>query len=103
MVARVVVLPSEIEIEVDDGETLMAAAVRQGYRWPTVCGGQGTCRTCFVRVEAGAEHCSPISPFEKEGIDALREPADGVTRLACQVGIAGDGVRVFKRGVRPRR
>jgi ferredoxin, 2Fe-2S len=103
VVARVVVLPSGVEIQVEDGEKLMAAAVRQGYRWPTVCGGQGTCRTCFVRVEAGAELCSPIGSLEKEGIDALREPADGVTRLACQVEIAADGVRVFKRGVRPRR
>ena len=35
--------PAGVDIPVDDGETLMAAAVRAGYRWPTVCGGQAQC------------------------------------------------------------
>lgn len=96
-------MPSGVEIDVAPGETLMAAAQRLGYRWPTICGGQGTCRTCFVELQAGADRCSAISELEREGIEALKKPLDGLTRLACQVRIDGDGVTVLKRGVRPAR
>ena len=56
---RVEVWPSGVELAVRDGEDLFSAAQRLGYRWPTVCGGKATCRTCFVQVEQGAENCSP--------------------------------------------
>ncbi|MGH3629739.1 MAG: 2Fe-2S iron-sulfur cluster-binding protein [Sciscionella sp.] len=94
-------MPAGIDIEVADGESLMAAAERQGYRWPTVCGGQGTCQTCFVEVLGGADSCSKIGALEHEGIAALRRPTDGGIRLACQLRILGNGVTVLKRGVRP--
>lgn len=93
--------PAGIELAVEDGETLFGAAVREGYRWPTICGGQGTCRTCFVRIQEGTEHCSPIGPLEEEGIHALRQPLDGSVRLACQLRVTGP-VTVTKSGVRRR-
>jgi ferredoxin, 2Fe-2S len=98
---RVAVRPSGAEIEVLDGEDVFSAARRLGYRWPTVCGGKGTCRTCFLEVDEGAENCSPVGPHEREGIQALRQPVDGRTRLACQLRIVGP-VTVTKRGVRRR-
>ena len=98
---RVAVLPSGVELDVGDGEDVFAAAVRLGYRWPTVCGGKGTCRTCFVEVDEGAENCSPMGPLEREGIQALRRPVDGRTRLACRLRVAGP-VTVTRRGVRRR-
>jgi 2Fe-2S ferredoxin len=97
----VLVRPAEIELAVEGGETLFQAAERAGYRWPTICGGQGTCRTCFVRVHEGAEHCSEIDPLEAEGIGALRQPLDGTVRLACRLRVSGP-VTVTKRGVRRR-
>lgn len=100
MTATVRVLPAGVEIEVDEGESLMSAARRQGYRWPTVCEGLGTCRTCFVEVRAGSDRCSPIDQLEEEGISALRKPLDGQTRLACQVKMSGGEVTVHKLGVR---
>ncbi|KUO09373.1 2Fe-2S iron-sulfur cluster-binding protein [Streptomyces sp. DSM 15324] len=101
MTHRVRVTPSGAELDVLDGEDLFTAAQRLGYRWPTVCGGQGTCRICFVQVEAGAENCSPVGPLEREGIEALRRTADGVVRLACRLRVEGP-VTVTKRGVRRR-
>lgn len=95
------VQPSGIELELEPGETLMDAARRSGYRWPTVCGGQGTCRTCYVLVQDGAEHCSSVSAFEAEGIDAIRRPVSGEVRLACQLGVRGGSTTVEKRGVKP--
>ena len=94
------VLPSGVDIEVGAGETVMAAAQRVGYRWPTVCGGQGTCRTCFAGVQARPEQCSAIGELEREGLEALKEPTTGDVRLACQLHIDGPGVVLFKRGVR---
>ncbi|WP_055716138.1 2Fe-2S iron-sulfur cluster-binding protein [Streptomyces torulosus] len=101
MTHRVAVRPSDVELDVLDGEDVFSAAGRLGYRWPTVCGGQGTCRTCFVRIEEGAENCSPVDPLEREGIEALRMPVDGLTRLACRLRVEGP-VTVIKRGVRRR-
>jgi ferredoxin len=95
------VLPSGVEIEVAAGETVMAAAQRAGYRWPTVCGGQGMCRTCTAEVRECPERCSAIGELEREGIEALKRPTTGDTRLACQVEVTGPGVVLFKRGVRP--
>lgn len=94
------VCPSNVEIAVHPGETVMAAAQRAGYRWPTVCGGEGTCRTCYLEVADGLDNCSTVDQLEEEGIAALKRPNDGRTRLACQLHIAGD-VTVVKRGVRP--
>jgi 2Fe-2S ferredoxin len=97
----VAVRPAGLEMEVLDGEDLFSAAHRLGYRWPTVCGGHGTCRTCFVQVDEGADNCSPVGPLEREGIEALRRPVDGRTRLACQLRVVGP-VTVTRRGVRRR-
>ncbi|MGQ0625688.1 MAG: 2Fe-2S iron-sulfur cluster-binding protein [Sporichthyaceae bacterium] len=96
----VVVQPAQIQLDPEPGETVFLAAGRQGYRWPTICGGLGTCRTCLMLVDQGQENCSPIGDLEAEGLDALQEPRDGVRRLACQTRVSGDVV-VTKRGVKP--
>jgi 2Fe-2S ferredoxin len=96
----VLVQPAGIRLVPGSGETVFAAAQRSGYRWPTVCGGLGTCRTCVMVVEEGREYCSSIGELEAEGLDALKEAKDGVHRLACQTSVSGDVV-VHKRGVKP--
>jgi ferredoxin len=95
----VLVRPADVRLDPEPGETVFLAAGRQGYRWPTVCGGLGTCRTCLMVVEEGRENCSPIEDLEAEGLDALKEPRNGVRRLACQTRVSGDVV-VTKRGVK---
>jgi ferredoxin len=96
----VTVQPAGVLLDPKPGETVFTAARRSGYRWPTVCGGLGTCRTCVMVVEAGRENCSPIADWEAEGLAALKEAHDGVHRLACQTRVTGDVV-VTKRGVKP--
>lgn len=101
--ARVTVLPLGVEIEVEDGETVFHAAIAQGYRWPTVCEGLGSCRTCFMRVVDGGEHLAEPDDWEQEGLEDIAErSADGGhrVRLACQAAIHGDAV-VRKTGVKP--
>jgi 2Fe-2S ferredoxin len=98
--SRVRVLPSGIVMEAAAGESLLAAAQRQGLTWPTLCGGEASCRTCYVVVEAGAEHLPPPSDLEQRGIDDLaRVVRAGEIRLACQAVPTGD-LTVTRRGVR---
>ena len=95
--------PAGIEFSVEAGQTVMAAATDAGLRWPTVCGGLGTCRTCFMSVEDDAgENLSPVEPWEQEGLDDIRMTASGAggeIRLACQARPLADVV-VRKTGVR---
>ena len=97
---RVVVEPTQIELEVVDGETIYAAALRLGYKWPTICGGLGTCSTCWVSVNVAPENLSEMSAYEREGLMRLGAlEGRGSVRLACQAKPLGD-VTVTKRGVR---
>lgn len=98
---RIRVEPAGVDIDADDGQTLMEAATVAGYYWPTVCGGKGTCRTCFAVVTGGSEHLSPVAPWEAEGLDSLALPPGrrAAVRLACQARVRGP-VTVRKAGVR---
>lgn len=100
---RILVEPSGISFETEPGETVFAAAARHGYKWPTVCGGVGSCRTCIMTVLAGAESCSAIEAWEAEGLEEIgaagKQPG-GPVRMACQTRLNGL-VRVRKPGVRP--
>jgi len=94
--------PAGIDLSVEDGETVMAAAVRSGYRWPTVCGGQAQCGVCVLRVVSSGE-LPPPSPLEAGRLAVVPErilDPSAVLRLACQLRVEADGLVVFKRGVR---
>jgi 2Fe-2S ferredoxin len=90
-----------IEFAVNDGESIMAAAQRCGWRWPTVCHGQGECTACWFAVLAGAANLDAPRPHELETLQLLPSllRATGTTRLACQTTVRGDVV-IRKRGVR---
>jgi ferredoxin len=77
----------------------MGAALRHGYFWPSVCQGDGDCGACFVVVENGAEHLSPVGPVEQRTIAGGPRAGRTAVRLACQVRLFGP-VRVRKSGVR---
>jgi ferredoxin, 2Fe-2S len=97
---QVRVEPSGITFGVTEGETVFVAAARHELRWPNICGGQGSCRTCFATVVSGADRCSEPGPWEREGLDTLAAATDGSVRLVCQLEVYGD-VTLNKRGVRP--
>jgi 2Fe-2S ferredoxin len=93
--------PSGLAFEAESGETLMAAAKRQGYYWPTTCGGNGECTTCACTIEDGAKNVSDLGRFESKSLQAGRGRAavQGGLRLGCQTRVYGD-VTVRKPGVR---
>ncbi|WP_280218367.1 2Fe-2S iron-sulfur cluster-binding protein [Nocardia neocaledoniensis] len=96
------VQPLGIELEVQPGQTVFEAATAAGYKWPTVCGGQGTCHMCFMQVLQGEDQLDVVGPWEAEGLEEIGNVGDaGECRLACQARVHGD-VTVLKRGVRLR-
>jgi ferredoxin, 2Fe-2S len=100
--ATVHVEPAGIDIEVNQDESVMHAAERQGYRWPTVCHGQAICTTCFFEVVAGSEHLTPPQALERNALaqSPITQAVPGEVRLACQARVTGP-VTLRKRGVRP--
>lgn len=93
---------SNIELEVNEGETLFAAAWRAGYYWPTSCNGGGSCLICWTRIEDGDELLSPPGEWEQKQIEHLRtfvRHEGKPIRLACQTRPLGDVV-VRKTGVK---
>jgi ferredoxin, 2Fe-2S len=96
------VAPAGLDIEVDEGQSLMAAAVAQGIFWPTVCHGLAECHTCYFEVIEGEEHCEPPGPLEQDALRHFSGSAfhQGRTiRLACQTRVSGP-LTVRKPGVR---
>lgn len=100
---RVTVLPGDIEIEARQGESLMEAANRQGWYWPTVCGGSATCTRCYMVVpEESQDAFTPMSSAEETALRTVRwlvreRPGE---RLACEARVLADAA-VRKRFVRP--
>ena len=96
--------PSGLVFDIRAGETVFEAAARHGYRWPTVCGGVGTCRTCTLTVLDGDANLGPVEAWEAEGLEEINASwaggDDHPRRMACQLRVHGD-VRVRKPGVRP--
>jgi 2Fe-2S ferredoxin len=86
-------------IPVSEGESLIEAAWRQGYDWPTTCYGQAQCTACHVEMVSGAEHTAPATEDEVEALGMVAHRGR-VLRLACRLRVSGDVV-VHKRGVRP--
>ena len=101
MTGRILVQPLGVVFELELGETLMSAALRAGYYWPTICKGNAQCNRCAVRVVDGAG-LEPYSAVELVGLRSVRwrnGEEDHRDRLACQLRAHGDAV-VDKRGVR---
>jgi 2Fe-2S ferredoxin len=98
---RVRVEPAGIELDVHEGEPIMTAASRLGYRWPTECGGQAECGVCALEVLAAREELPAPTTLEAERLATLPERRlrpESELRLACQLH-AVTGLVVRKRGV----
>jgi class 3 adenylate cyclase/nitrite reductase/ring-hydroxylating ferredoxin subunit len=81
--AKVTSLPDNAVIDVADGETLLAAALRSGIPLTHACGGRAKCSTCRVWVLDGLDAVSPRT--EAEVILADRLTFGDEVRLACQL------------------
>jgi 2Fe-2S ferredoxin len=94
------VMPSNVTIEVLPGESVLAAAARCGFRWPSICGGQASCTVCFMEIQTGIEDAGIERPGERERLDFAGRKGSQF-RLACQSYPTGP-MMVIKRGVKPK-
>lgn len=59
---QVIIEPTGEHIEVNEGQTILQAALRQGVWLPFACG-HGTCATCKIQVIEGDVDVGAASPF----------------------------------------
>lgn len=78
-----------LEIEVEDGTTILAAAKRAGAPEGDRCGGVCACSTCHVYVTEGFARTSDV---EDDEFDILDKAFDvrSTSRLGCQARVHGD-------------
>lgn len=92
-----------MDIDVRAGETLIQAAWRAGYHWPTLCYAMGTCAACQCEVLDGLHLLSERTAAEVALLGDLnrrvRRANPRRVRLACQVTVRGD-ITVRKPGVK---
>lgn len=80
----IVFLPDEFVVEVSQkDENLLESALRAGFPLDHSCGGNGTCTTCRVIVEEGAEYLEPRNEIEQEMADDRNFAVN--ERLSCQI------------------
>ncbi len=87
-------LPASVTVEVEEGTSVLDAALNHAVDLEHNCGGNCACSTCHVIVQEGMESLSERSEEEEDQLD----DADGLTtrsRLACQAKIFGPVVVVI--------
>lgn len=81
----VVLEGEEYELEVNEGELMLDAALDRDVELDYSCR-EGMCDSCMVRILAGAEN---LSPPTQEEIDMLGDDVQKGFRLSCQVRMNG--------------
>lgn len=75
-------------IEIEEGYSLLDAAMRAGAPVRTTCGGRASCTHCKVKVVSGDEALAPMTIAEKAQLGNVYFITK--ERLACQAKIQGD-------------
>jgi len=81
-------LPDDQEVEVNEGETILLAGLRDNIPHAHLCGGSARCSTCRVIILEGLENCAPRNAEEQAIADMLH--FDPKVRLACQTVVQGN-------------
>jgi ferredoxin len=77
----------ECTVDVDDGATLLDAALRAGLPVARACAGAGLCGRCGLSVLAGE---GALSPEQRDEADAkARNRVSPESRLACRATVHG--------------
>jgi len=79
----------KIEIEVPEGQTILAAAKLAGAPQGDRCGGVCACSTCHVYVVKGSNNLSEVEDEENDILDKAFD-VRSTSRLGCQAKIEGD-------------
>jgi 2Fe-2S ferredoxin len=82
-------MPSGIEADAKEGETLLDLALAHDVSIQHACGGFCACTTCHCEILEGFENLEKPDGDELERLEVL-EARTGHSRLACQSKIKGD-------------
>lgn len=97
----------EITIELSDvtltcraGETVIQCAWRNGYYWPTICGGNGECGACRCEVVENSDNLGAESERETLLFRSIRRTGSSglPVRFACCAPVLGP-VTLRRKGV----
>ena len=86
---RVRFLQDKLEIEVEEGTSILEAARKCGAPEGDRCGGVCACSTCHVYVVKGLDNTSEIEDEENDILDKAFD-VRAESRLGCQAKITGD-------------
>ena len=70
-------------VNIAEGTTILEASHLGGIPHASICGGNGRCSTCRIRIIKGEELLAPPSSEEKRILTKIAAPPN--VRLACQV------------------
>ena len=76
------------KLEARRGGTLLAAAMKNGFRLMHVCGARTLCGTCRVKIVEGADNLTSMSAKEKLSL-RYHLSISSRARLACQARVEG--------------
>ena len=74
--------PEQIETTVFSGTSILDASIQSRISHAHICGGQGRCSTCRVRIDTGLQHINPPTDRELRVLARIGAPPN--VRLACQ-------------------
>ena len=86
---KVTFLPAQIEVETENGASILETAIAHSIALDHACGGNCACTTCHVIIEAGGERLSEMDCDEEDKLDTI-EDVTMKSRLGCQSRIHGD-------------
>jgi 2Fe-2S ferredoxin len=85
----------KLEVAVETGTTILAAAKRAGAPEGDRCGGVCACSTCHVYVTKGFDKLSEIADEEFDILDKAFD-VRATSRLGCQAKIEAEGDEVIE-------
>ena len=74
--------PDQIKTTVFSGTSILDASIQSRISHAHICGGQGRCSTCRVRIDTGLQHINPPTDRELRVLARIGAPPN--VRLACQ-------------------
>lgn len=86
---RIRFVPLNVEIEAEEGTTLLDAALDNNVHIDHNCGGNCACCTCHVFIEEGYEDLNEKSEDEEDMLDEAEDFSEN-SRLACQCIVTSD-------------
>jgi 2Fe-2S ferredoxin len=80
---KITFLPQDVEVDAEEGATILDAALDNEVELDHNCGGNCACSTCHVIIEEGYDELNPVTEDEQDMLDEAVGLTDR-SRLACQ-------------------